>query len=159
MRRRLRRVAVDVDHDHGPAVAQRPLVGREVDQLVHQREVEGPPQPAEPARHAARSVHPVGALLAAQHVEVARCEPGGLELGQRRGGRRCVVDDREEPVGRVADGASWAGHRMSLGAPGASGRVVRAPEPADEPARDEPEDGADLHDDGDDDGKRDRDAR
>ena len=106
----LRGVAVDVDHDDRPAVAQRPLVRREVDQLVHQREVERPPQPPEPARDLAGPVHPVGAFLAAQDLEVAVGEPGGLQLGQRRGGLGRVVDDGQEPVGRVADGSarsSW----------------------------------------------------
>jgi hypothetical protein len=72
---RLRGVAVDVDHDHRTTVAQRALVRREIDELVHQREVERPSQPAEPARHAARAIHPVGTLLAAQDLEVARSMP------------------------------------------------------------------------------------
>ena len=62
---------MDVDHDDGAAVPQRRLVRGEIDQLVHQREIERPPQPPEPARDLAGPVHPIGTFLAAQDLEVA----------------------------------------------------------------------------------------
>ena len=49
VRRCLRCIAVDADHHDRPAVAQRPLVPGEIDELVHQREVEGAAEPAQPA--------------------------------------------------------------------------------------------------------------
>ena len=88
----LRGVAVDVDHDDRPAVAERAFVRGEVDELVHQREVERATEPSEPARDLARPVDTVGALLAAEELEVARRDPARLEARPsqrpRRWGRR-----------------------------------------------------------------------
>ena len=106
MRGGLRGVTVDVDHDDGPAVAECALVRGEIDELVHQREVEGAPEPSEPARDIAGPVHAIRALLAAQELEIPVGEPGRLQLGQRRGRSGRIVDDGDEPIGRVADGAA-----------------------------------------------------
>ena len=80
------RVAVDVDHDDRSAVAQRALVRGEIDQLIHQREVEGAPKPPQPARDLAGPVDTVGALLAAEHLQVARGDPARGQLRHRGGG-------------------------------------------------------------------------
>jgi hypothetical protein len=55
-------------------------------QLVHQREIERPPEPPEPARDLAGPIHPVGTFLTAQDLEIAVCEPGGLQVGEGSGG-------------------------------------------------------------------------
>ena len=126
----LRCVAVDVDHHDRPPVAQRALVRGEVDELVHQREVERAPQPPEPARDLAGAVDPVGALLAAEEVELAGRDAAGGQLGHGGGRLGRVVDDREEAVGRIADRSArlGCGHgsRLSHRGPGGSGRHASA---------------------------------
>ena len=55
------------------------------------------------------AVHAIGALVATKELEVAVGQPCRLQLGQ--GGCRFgrIVDDRDEPIGRVADGSTRTG--------------------------------------------------